>query len=65
MTKIAKIASTPGAPYSAFFRSAEPFAKAENLQDKAYERLEGQKTVCAITGNLVEFLGNLVNAAST
>ncbi len=39
MTKIAKIATAP----EVHFRNAERFAKAENLQDKSHDRVEGEK----------------------
>jgi hypothetical protein len=43
MTKIAKDCLCSGSPYSAFSEMRNRFAKAENLQDKAYDRVEGEK----------------------
>jgi hypothetical protein len=60
MTKIAQIAA---APEVHFQKCGTVLRKLRTYRIKAYDRVEGEKL--SITGNLVEFLGNLVDAAST
>ena len=43
MPLIAKIGSAPEARTNAFSEMRNRFAKPENLQDKAYDRVEGEK----------------------